>query len=148
MKTSTLILWGKHFDEVMATTFTSILRQAGLATQVVGVHGRAASGAYGITIKADMTLGDAILMAQSVQVVVVPAHSPNIGTLANDPRLVKFLSEVYRYGATFICGKLSAEDTGLFPVPIHRIDSYRSPEAYIVAATALQNTLQQRTGSI
>jgi len=130
-----LVLWGNQFDALMAITFVSRLRQAGIETKLVGVHGRSAVGHRGVMLTADMTLGDAIARWFSVEhtgleYIIVPCHSPHIGMLHNDPRISTLLSAAHKNGSRFISGLLSSEDASLFPVPIHRVESYIEPQQY------------------
>ena len=124
------VLWGNHFDALMAITFVSCLRQSGIGTKIVGIHGRTAVGHQGVTLTADVTLGEAMASCFAIDYIIVPCHSPHFGSLHNDPRISTLLTAAHQNGTRFISGLLSAVDASLFPVPIHRIESYVEPHEY------------------
>lgn len=115
------VLWDENYDEVLAVTYTAQLRQAGVATKIVSLHGKHAFGKNGLLLTADYTLGEALTLAQHAICVVVPCHSPLVGHLDTDPRARIFLERAAGNGAQFVTGRVTNQDLAIFPVPSHRV---------------------------
>lgn len=95
------ILWGEHFDEVLATLFAASLRSAGWNTQVIGLRGDRHLGRRGVVIVADVSLGEALRAQQPVLCVVAPCTPDELG-IDTDPRLGEFLARAQRQQAVFV----------------------------------------------
>lgn len=142
LKTTAVVLWGNQFDETMAITFLSMLRQGAIDAQLVSVHGRLMAGRCGVTLMADLTLSDVYPMVEQIAAVIVPSHSPYLGALTNDPRVLRFLSRANACGATLTTGQLSRTDAELLSIPKHRIESVEPIGDYGTAAVMLRRALQ------
>lgn len=115
------VFWDAHYDDVLAVTYTARLRQAGIATKIVGLHGKQAFGKNGLLLTADNTLGEVLPLAEHAVCIVVPCHSPNIGHLDTDPRARIFLERAAENGAHFVAGRLEHDDLEIFPVKSHQV---------------------------
>ena len=80
------ILWGDQFNEVMATLFASELRAAGWRTWFVGLHGAEHAGRYGVTLVADLSLGEALRAPERMVCLVAPCPQAMVSEHL-DPRL-------------------------------------------------------------
>ncbi|NJN83089.1 MAG: hypothetical protein HC802_12930 [Caldilineaceae bacterium] len=84
------ILWGDNFEEATAVTFITELRRAGLLVKVVGLHGQSSGGRYGLVLTADLTLGEAMTLADRAICIVVPCSTATLKRVENDPRVPDF----------------------------------------------------------
>jgi hypothetical protein len=91
IKGYTLVLWGEQFDEAAAAIFVTTLREAGLPVKVVGLTPRRLNGAHGLALVPDLTLSQALLLADQIICVVIPQVTVNLKRLMNDPRLPELL---------------------------------------------------------
>ncbi|MEM7132683.1 MAG: DJ-1/PfpI family protein [Chloroflexota bacterium] len=98
----TFILWGDDFDEESASIFATEFRRIGLRVKIVGVNGPSASGAHGLTIRPDMTLGDALPLAPSSSCIILPCGLGTIRRIQEDPRVLHFLQTAAENCAQFI----------------------------------------------
>ncbi|NJN97524.1 MAG: DJ-1/PfpI family protein [Anaerolineales bacterium] len=85
------VLLGHNFDERSITAVVTQLRQAGLLVKVVGLTPGQISGAHGLTLVPDLTLGKALTLASQVIGVIIPSASADSPALRNDPRLAELL---------------------------------------------------------
>jgi putative intracellular protease/amidase len=104
------VLWGQDFNEVAATIFITEFRKAGLRVKVVALTPRRLSGAHGLSLGTDMTLEQALRVADRAICVVLPGASSRIAQLANDPRLSEFFNLARSNGAQFITGQMDNHD--------------------------------------
>ncbi|MEZ4618482.1 MAG: hypothetical protein R2867_23615 [Caldilineaceae bacterium] len=132
----TCILWGEMFDEAFAVTVAVRLRRAGLAVQLVGLQGRQATGAAGLLLGCDLTLGEALPWASTSAAVVVPAHTPT-SALELNPRAERFLATAHEHGAAIVTGRVAPIDAVLFPCALHRLQSCPTPATYDAVAERL-----------
>lgn len=80
-------LWAEQFDETIATTFITEFRKLGLRAKVVGLDGNKAKGRYGLGLLIDMTLGEAVQLAEHAICIIVPCRRANLRRVSADPRL-------------------------------------------------------------
>ena len=104
------VLWGQDFDEVAATIFVTEFRKAGIRVKVVALTPRRLSGEHGLALGTDMTLEQALRVANKAICVVLPGASSRIAQLANDPRLGEFFSRARSNRARFIVGQIDNRD--------------------------------------
>jgi len=97
-----IILWGDKFDEDVATIFTTEARRVGLCVKVVGVTGVQAAGGNGLVLSADLTLSQAMLLADNAICVVVPCSAAVLQRVENDPRLADFFQRADANHALFV----------------------------------------------
>lgn len=137
----TLLLWGEAFDAEFAVSVLCALRRAQIVTKLVGIHGRMAVGAHGIGIYCDLTLGQAMPLARTADVVIVPCHSPHLRAVELDPRVAHLLSVGHDHGARLITGAIAPTDANLFPCPLHHLEMWLDPRGYRQALDALIRSL-------
>ncbi|MFZ2359376.1 MAG: DJ-1/PfpI family protein [Anaerolineae bacterium] len=104
------VLWADRFDETLAALFVAELRKAGLRVKLVSLAGQPSPGAYGLTLVPDLSLEQALPLAQQASCVVIPCGAAGLKRLKNDPRLQEFLVETHSAGATFIVHQSGAAD--------------------------------------
>ena len=104
------VSWGDGFDEVAATIFITEFRKAGLRVKVVALTPRRLSGAHGLALGTDMTLEQALRVADKAICVVLPGATSKIAQLTNDPRLSEFFSRARSGEARFIVGQVDNKD--------------------------------------
>jgi 4-methyl-5(b-hydroxyethyl)-thiazole monophosphate biosynthesis len=97
------VLWGTHFDEVIAVFAVIGLRQAGVRVKVVGLSGPYAKGAHGLGLQADWSLDEALAAADQAIGVVIPCTTPTFQGLQVDPRVQEFLRQTQDNGSWFVC---------------------------------------------
>lgn len=112
---SVLIFWGGGFDEAATAIFASELRQAGLLVKVVGVVGRQAAGAHGLRLGADVTLSDALLLANQAIAVILPCTAAAMRRIDNDPRVCDLLQRACANDAALV-----VQDAGVVAAPCIR----------------------------
>jgi hypothetical protein len=96
------ILWGDRFEEAAAVTFATEFRKAGLSVKVVGLHGPRSSGRHGLVLSSDMTLGDALALANKAVCIVIPCSATALRQIENDPRVVDFFRQAQTNQARFV----------------------------------------------
>lgn len=104
------VLWADRFDETLAALFVADLRKAGLRVKLVSLAGQPSSGAYGLTLVPDLTLEQALPMAQQASCVVIPCGDAGLKRLKNDPRIQQFLVQTHNAGAAFIVHQSGVAD--------------------------------------
>jgi hypothetical protein len=107
------VLWGVHCDEAVAAIFVTTLRGAGLWVKVVGISGRRWTGAHGLALTPDLTLGQAQRLAAHTRCVIIPCNLAQLPGFLNDPRLGEFLACTCRAQAIFVVGEANPLPTTL-----------------------------------
>ena len=97
-----LVFWSDYCDEMAATTFVTALRKQGVRVKLVGVAMGWAAGSSGIALLPDITLEQAIPLADQASAVIVPGGISAVRKLDNDPRLRQLLNRAYAQQALFI----------------------------------------------
>jgi len=105
-RTYIFVMWGRNFEEASATIFVTELRQAGLCVKVVGLDGRYTAGEHGLALVPDLTLGQALPLAQRALCVIVPCSGAWCQRLHNDPRIIDFFQRAHGSHAQFVVGSL------------------------------------------
>lgn len=144
------VLLGHNFDERTTTAVVTQLRQAGLLVKVVGLTPGQISGAHGLTLVPDLTLGKALTLASQVIGVIIPSASADCPALRNDPRLAELLERAYLNGAKFVIGPLSHPDRAtlaLLPVSIDEIIFYPKEQDLTLFVNELSGLFLERTSS-
>lgn len=103
------VLWADRFDEVAATVFVAELRQAGLRVKLVGLPGPSFVGVHGLALTPDLTLDEALALAERAACIVLPCDSPAGGRIVHDPRLWELLDLASAQQAPIIAGPALAE---------------------------------------
>ncbi|RIK41122.1 MAG: hypothetical protein DCC55_12925 [Chloroflexi bacterium] len=144
-----LIIWGDNFDEAAAAVFATELRQAGLPVKVVGLVGRQAIGLYGLLLGADLTLGDALLVAHQAIGVILPCTAATVQRIDNDPRVYELLQQACANGAPLIIQHADAlRESRLKHLPVlqENINIYGEQADLIAFARTLAISWQNRAG--
>lgn len=102
------ILWGDRFEEEVASIFATELRRMGIGVKVVGLTGLQASGIHGLVLNADLTLGQALPMANKAICVIIPCSASVLQRSEDDPRVPQFFKEAMANQAQFV---ISSGDT-------------------------------------
>jgi len=84
------------FEEIEAVTVVDLLRRAGIEVHTASLGGREVTGSHGITVVADIGLGDAI--AADYDMIVLPGGMPGADHLKKDARVVTLLQQFARTG--------------------------------------------------
>jgi putative intracellular protease/amidase len=97
-----LVFWIDYCDEIAATTFVTALRRQGVRVKLVGADMGRVVGSNGIALLPDITLEQAIPLADQASAVIVPGGISAVHKLDNDPRVRKLLNRAYAQQALFI----------------------------------------------
>ena len=77
------------FEEIEALSAVDILRRANISVNTVGVSGKEVTGAHGITVKADITMGE--VERFDIDALVLPGGMPGAVNLKNSAELSELL---------------------------------------------------------
>ncbi len=91
-----LVLLQDGFEEIEALTPVDMLRRAGADVRTVGLCGKVAHGAHGISVVPDMYAAD--LPQSGISMVVLPGGMPGAGGLDASPVVDELLARVYKDG--------------------------------------------------
>ena len=91
------VLWGSHFDEASAVHAITSLRGKGHCVKVVGIDGSQPKGSHGLGLVTDITLSEAMELAEYAVGVVVPCQEAE--WLEREPRVQEFLEKCGDWGA-------------------------------------------------
>ncbi len=141
------VLWGDRFDETVATIFVTELREAGLLVKVVGLTSRHISGAHGLTLLPDLTLDQALPLADQAVCLIIPATSQWGKRLNNDPRVHKFIKQASSSQTKFVVGLWNETiQSGLdIPEAVRKnVIVYPQPENLVQFARELAKQLSKR----
>ncbi len=83
------MLLGTGFEETEAITPLDIMRRAKLSVQTVGIGGEFITGGHGITVRADITLGQMDLT--QLEMIVLPGGLGGVATVRNSPEALNAL---------------------------------------------------------
>jgi hypothetical protein len=95
-RATVFVLWGVDFDETIAVLFVTMLREAGLRVKMVGLDGLCAKGAHGLGLLADLTLDQALSLADQALCVVIPCTMQRLQRVRDDPRVEKLLAQTHQ----------------------------------------------------
>lgn len=126
------VLWHTHFNEVMAAIFLARLRDAGICAKLVGLHGDRHPGRYGVTLVADISLGEALQSHNQILGIIAPCAPDMFGDVEPDPRVAEFLARAQLQQAVFVTEGDHA--TPHYPWPASTLAV--SPEAVSVLAAS------------
>jgi hypothetical protein len=87
------VLWGDGFDEVLAVTFVTELRKAGLQVKLVGLRQQPMAGAYGVILVPEIGLEEALAEQEQLSCLVVPCDDVGWQRLQQEPRLCQLLAQ-------------------------------------------------------
>lgn len=137
------VLWHIHYNEVMAAIFLVYLRNAGFCTRLVGLRGDRQPGRYGVTLAADITLGEVLRSQEPILGIVAPCAPGMFDSTEPDPRVGELLTRAQAQQAVFV-----AEDdhsAPQFPWPANTLAVSPETVSVLAAAQALVAHLRHRT---
>jgi hypothetical protein len=112
------VLWGDRFEEAATAIFVTELRKTGLQVKLVGLNSRQLSGANGLKLLPDLTLGQALSRAAQAICVIIPCALTDFKLLKHDPRLGEFITQAQVNQARFIIkqsNEIEAADLDFLP---------------------------------
>lgn len=108
------MLLGTGFEETEAIAPLDLLRRAGTPVQTVGVNGKNITGGHGITVEADVTLGEMDLT--TMEMIILPGGLGGVASVrASEPALaaLKFAWENEKFVAAICAGPTVLADLGI-----------------------------------
>lgn len=108
------MLLGTGFEETEAIAPLDLLRRAEIAVQTVGINGQRITGGHGITVEADITLGEMNL--NDLEMIILPGGLGGVTSVrASEPALaaLKFAWENDRFVAAICAGPTVLADLGI-----------------------------------
>jgi len=138
------VLWGDQFEEAAVTIFVSELREVGLRVKVVGLTSRRINGMYGLALIPDLTLDQALRLANRIICLIIPYTSPGLTRLKNDPRLRELCRRAYFNNAKFVIGHLDEAELvtlDLFPIANDNLLVYPPNEDLVIFARQVARLL-------
>ena len=108
------VLLGTGFEEVEAIAPIDLLRRAGVSVLTVGVDGKSVTGGHGITVEADITLGEMDLT--ELEMIVLPGGLGGVATArASEAALdaLRFAYENGKYVAAICAGPTVLAELGI-----------------------------------
>lgn len=124
-----MILWAAKFDELPASLFVALLRDAGVRVKLVGLTSGRAAGSHGLGLVPDLTIEEALPLCASASCVVIPCGPVALRRLSWDPRVRELLRMARANHALVVVSAGSDAvlvDTGLVPVSSGRLMTYHS----------------------
>jgi len=122
-----LVLWGNDFHEVQTTYFVTYLRKAKQIVKLVSLTGPRSKGAHGLTLLSDLSLSQALPLANDTQCVIVPGGKQGLLYLAIDPRIQRLFQAARANGAYFVIPQLDSYppiESSLLPLYTNRLLFY------------------------
>ena len=108
------MLLGTGFEETEAIAPLDLLRRAGIAVQTVGVNGKHVTGGHGITVEADIVLGEMDLT--DMEMIILPGGLGGVASVrASAPAMaaLKFAWENEKFVAAICAGPTVLADLGI-----------------------------------
>ena len=108
------VLLGTGFEETEAIAPIDLLRRAGIPTLTVGVDGKNITGGHGITVAADLELGQMDLT--DLDMIVLPGGLGGVATVRSSPAALdalRFAWENGKYVAAICAGPTVLADLGI-----------------------------------
>jgi len=122
------VLWANRFDETTAAIFVTELRKAGLRVKLVSLAGQPTPGAYGLSLVPDMTLEEALPLANQAVAVILPCNAQQMKRMQSDPRLVGFMQVTHEANAQIVVNQALVDNSGVAPhlLPPNRLIMYQA----------------------
>ena len=108
------VLLGTGFEETEAIAPIDLLRRAGIPTLTVGVDGKNITGGHGITVEADITLGQMDLT--DLEMIVLPGGLGGVATARSSQEALdalRFAWENDKFVAAICAGPTVLADLGI-----------------------------------
>lgn len=99
------ILLGTGFEEIEALTPIDLLRRAGISVMTVGINGKNIAGGHGITVEADITIGQMDLT--NMDMIVLPGGLGGVASIRASQEAmaaIKFAYENQKFVAAICAG--------------------------------------------
>ncbi len=106
-----IILLAPGFGEGEAIYCLDRLREAGVSVLLVGISAGLISGAHGLTVRPDCTLGQ-LTAVPSPQIVLIPDGKQSIMALLADPRVHRLLAATLNNNGTIAAMPVAASILG------------------------------------
>jgi hypothetical protein len=137
------VLWHIHYNEVMAAIFLMHLRNAGFCARLVGLWGDRQPGRFGVTLAADITLGEVLRLREPILGIVAPCAPGMFDSSQPDPRVGELLARAQVQQAVFVAEDDHAAPHAPWPASTLAV----SPEtvSVLAAAQALVTHLRDHT---
>lgn len=90
------VLLGTGFEEVEAIAPIDLLRRAGIPTLSVGVEGKSVTGGHGITVEADITIGQ--MDPTDMDMIVLPGGLGGVATVRKSEAAMEALRFAWENG--------------------------------------------------
>lgn len=87
------VIFANGFEEIEGITIVDIMRRAGVLCQTVGLISDTVTGAHGVSIKVDSTIGE-INGNGSIDAVILPGGMPGSTNLKDNRKLIEYLKKV------------------------------------------------------
>jgi 4-methyl-5(b-hydroxyethyl)-thiazole monophosphate biosynthesis len=91
-----LVPLAEGFEELEAVTIIDMLRRAGIEVVVAALARSPVTGAHGIALSADTTLGD--VSTQDFDLIALPGGMPGAANLRDDPRIGAIIRRLHEDG--------------------------------------------------
>jgi 4-methyl-5(b-hydroxyethyl)-thiazole monophosphate biosynthesis len=108
------VLLGSGFEEMEAIAPVDLLRRAGIPTTTVGVDGKLITGGHGITVEADIEIGEMDLT--DLEMIVLPGGLGGVATARSCPAALdalRFAWENDKFVAAICAGPTVLADLGI-----------------------------------
>ena len=108
------VLLGTGFEEVEAIAPIDLMRRAGIPTVSVGVESKSVTGGHGITVEADITLGEMDLT--DMDMIVLPGGLGGVATVRKSEaalEALRFARENGKFVAAICAGPTVLADLGI-----------------------------------
>lgn len=100
------MLWGDKFEETTAIIFVTEMRKAGLRVKVIGLSPQRLCGAQGLVLVPDLTLEQALPLADNAICLIIPCASSGTSQLRDIPAWPDFCERACVNNARFVVGPL------------------------------------------
>lgn len=107
-QTYILVLWSSNFDEVQTAFFVTRLRKAGFTVKLVGLSGPKCKGSQGLSFLLDLTLSQALPLAENTICIIVPSGEACLLLLESDPRIRILFDQARSNGAYIVVPTLGS----------------------------------------
>lgn len=123
-KPNVLLLWAENFDAQVAVAFTTQLRRRGIRVYVTGLHQQKIRGQHGIALHTDITIHDALEIADQIDCIIVPADGVGLQTIAYEPRLASLFARVAQTRGSLVIQGLAGAGLMAADLPLHGLELY------------------------
>lgn len=130
------VLWSDQFDDMIANTFISQLRWAGLPVQIVGVPGPITTRVHGATIRPDISIEEAQTLVEQAASVIIPCDFSIFAQAMRDSRLREYLRQAEANGSQFAGHEDVIEQLSIVKIHDRAIDWVYTDDRYGITELA------------